>query len=161
MSKTVSINNVDYIIPEIGDTNWGEYTTDLLEALVDGVNVSFGPHDIRETTAQVVNNVTIPQIVPSLAFDPASVRGAFIEYTIFRTDNSMTPVEYLETGVLYLSYKSDAIATEKWQVKRDANDDIGYNFSLNDSGQMYYTSSNLGAGAADGTITFRSRAIMS
>jgi hypothetical protein len=158
MSKNVSINNVDYIIPEIGNSDWGEYTTDLLEALVDGVNSAFGPNDIRETTAPVVNNTT-NGLVPGLAFDPASVRGAFIEYTVIRTDS--TSAEFIETGVLYLSYKSDASTNEKWQIKRDANDDIGYDFSMADSGQMFYNSTDLGLGSLDGTITFRSRAILS
>jgi hypothetical protein len=158
MSKTVSIQNTDYQIPEQSDTEWGEYTTDLLEAIVSAVTGSFGPSDISETEITINNNATGATTINGLNFDTATVRGAFVEYTIYRTSATG---EFSEAGVIQLSYTNGNSSGEKWELQRMSNNDAGVTVTVTDSGQAQYTSTDMGASGYNGVMTFRSRAILS
>ena len=41
MADTVTVNNGSYFVPETGDTGWGDYTNQLLQALAGNTGVDY------------------------------------------------------------------------------------------------------------------------
>lgn len=158
MAKTVTVNNTTQRIPEKNDTNWGEYTTDLLEAIVTQVTGLLGDADIAETSATINNGATANTSVLGLTFDTGSVRGAVIDYAVYRSAASGVKKE---TGTLHLTYDSTASVGEKWGMAQQTNDDSGITFNVSDAGQVQYTSDTIAGTGYTGKMIFRARGILS
>jgi hypothetical protein len=93
----------------------------------------------REVTisgATITNNQASPTAVTGAIFD--GFRAAIINYSIYRSTDSN---EASQVGQLRLSYKTTA---NTWSLSDDfSGDDAGVTFSIDVTGQLLYTSSNL------------------
>lgn len=154
----VIIQGTTYLIPKEG-TNppWGEELNDYLKAIGIALSTVVGPADIVETSATIANNQAVAANVPGLSFDPAEVRGAFVEYTIYRSTDSAVKKE---TGLLTLLFDAAASIGNKWSFNRESDDDSAVILTVTDGGQVQYTSSNMAGTGYSGKITFRGRGIL-
>jgi len=89
--------------------------------------------------------------ITGLSFS-ATVRSAFIQYTIYRSYTSPT-TELASVGDLRVVSKN---SPQSWQLDDTyAGDNVGVTFSINSSGQVLYTSSIIAGTQASFKMTFR------
>lgn len=156
MAIQLTINGETYQFPSNGDSpSWGESITDWAQAITNAVNSAVGNGDIIQTVVTINNNQTSSTNVGGLVFDTSTVRGAIVDYSIYRTTSS---VELVEVGTMYLSYKSVANTWELCQVGMSTT--AGVTFTVSPSGQVLYTSDNQSGTSYTGTMSFRARALL-
>jgi len=94
----------------------------------------------REVVADqtILNNQSVAQSITGLSFDGATYRAVVLRYAIYRvTDDN----EVAQTGQLRLTYKTNAAS---WSITDDfGGDDAGVTFSVDATGQILYTSTDL------------------
>lgn len=161
MPKSLTINNVPYQYPEAGDPpGWGEEATGWAEEVTDVLNSVQGPNDITETTASIANNQTTPIEIPGLLFDPGSVRGAEIKYTVYRITDDVGSGN-AEFGVIHAIYDNAAPVTEKWKISHEYTGDSGVTITISDIGQFFYVSTDITGANYQGIMKFTGRALES
>lgn len=155
MSKKVVVNGNTYTLNQQGDNPpHGEQLSELLEALVDVSNSVVGTGDILQTSFSLSNDVVDETVVTGLQFDPALVRSAIVEYSIYRSTSSD---EASECGTMLVTYKSIA---STWEVARYSVGDAGITFTFDNVGQGKYISTNMSGTGHTGTLRFRARAFI-
>lgn len=94
--------------------------------------------DVVISNQTITNNQTTPANITGAVYDGASFRAVILEYSIYRkTDTN----EVSQVGQLRLAYKTDA---GTWSLSDDfSGDDAGVEFSVDGTGQILYTSSDL------------------
>jgi hypothetical protein len=153
IATNLTVNNNTFPYPESGDEpGWGGPATDWAVEVTGVLNTLQGVDDIPETTFNLANNTVTPQDVVGLVFNPATVRSAVVDYSIYR---STTTTELAEKGKLELIYKNGGNPGEKWTIGRVFfGDDAGITITMTDGGQAQYVSSNLGGSSYVGQMKF-------
>lgn len=159
MAINLIVNGTSYVYPDPGeDPNWGAGATDWASAVTDALNTLLASGDILDTTFSIDNNISIVTNVNGLLFDPGTVRAANIDYAIYRTSTA-NPSGNAETGVIYLIYDDSASAGSKWQLNQKIDGASGVVFSITDTGQVQYKSTDIGSTSYSGTIKFRAKTL--
>jgi hypothetical protein len=169
MSITLTVGGVSYEYPTQGEDNWGEEATNWAEAVTEQLNSIITSGDIALTTANIANgpgpaatDLSSSAPVIGLTFEIATVKGAFVEYSI---DRSTTTNKYTETGMLILTYNN---LTTSWDIARyhagsSGPSIYGVDFTCTNVGpvgQVNYTADSLITGTGyDGKIRYRARVI--
>lgn len=149
MPIPVIIDGTTYQLPVQGqDPTWGDDLSDIIQALVAVSSGSTGPGDILPSTFTLANNQTSPAAVTGLIFDEGTIRGAEISYSI---DRATSTQEVTENGTLYINYNS---TTNTWSQSQISNGNAQVLFSVI-SGQIFFTSSNMGGANYAGKMGFR------
>lgn len=152
MSEIVTIQGTDYTLNNQGDNPpFGEQQSELIRALVDVANASASGTDILPTSFTLTNNTAVAANVTGLSFDTSQVRSAFINYSIYI---STSLNEYSEAGQLFVTYKSTAAT---WELARFAVGDAFVTFTITNSGQVQYVSSNVSGTSYSGKLKFSAR----
>ena len=87
-----------------------------------------------------------------MSFNPSVVRSATINYSVY---NLTSTTELAEAGTIKAIYKNGGPIGAKWSLSQVfAGDNSGVVFSMNDNGQMLYTSTNVGGTGYIGVIHF-------
>lgn len=151
MSIPLTVNGTTYNYPEPGESKgWGEDATAFAEGVTELLSDLKGPNDIVQTTFSLANNQTSPADITGLAFDITQVRSSVINYSIYRVTDSN---ELAESGQIFIVYKNNAAT---WSLARQFfNDDSGITFSITNTGQVQYTSTNVAGTNYSGIINFR------
>jgi len=168
--KILIVNGQNYLFPEESDSPpWGALVTDWATAVTGVLDEVVGVGDIVETSAAINNNVTTPTNVTALTFNSTSVRGAIVDYSIYRVTTGGSAQESVEIGTMYLSYRPGATAGTKWGIvivgggssSIAGNTLAGVTFSMktDDSGQLQYVSTSMTGLNYSGIIKFRARAL--
>jgi len=141
MGKNITLNGTTFTIPDVGEENYGEELQELLLEVANVLNTVSPPLDISKTDFNFLNNNTSALPIAGLVFPTADVTKFKIEYIIQRTS---TTENYTESGLL-LGYQN----ATGWELSRteilNNIPDIGVTFSIDNSGQILYTSTNLPA----------------
>lgn len=160
MSISVTINNKTFNIPIAGDDpGWGEEVTEWIVEASTVINGLLGPGDILETEFSIANNTSSPASVIGLLFNPALIRAAAINYSIYRRSN-LNPSGKSEVGTMHAVYDNDAGAGDKWLFTLDGAGDSGVTFDITDVGQVTFTSTDIGAAGYIGTMHFAAVALL-
>lgn len=155
MSIPVVISGATYDLPQQGQNPpWGDDLSSLILALINIANSSSGPSDILTTNFSLANNVAAPANVTGLFFDPSTVRSAIISYSLYRSTNSN---EVSEAGQIIITYSSTAGTWELAQYDVGAS---GVVFSITNSGQVQYTSSNVIGASYSGKLKFSAKSFL-
>jgi hypothetical protein len=163
MPSNIVVNNVPIAYPSAGDgPGWGEAATTFAEEVATALGNINNPNDILETTFAVANNVGSFTNVAGLAFNTGAVRAAEISYSIIRSSNS-NPTGIVEAGSMTAVYDSAASVGSKWQVSVGpiVGPGAGCTFTVTDTGQIQYTSSDIGSTGYTGEMRFRAKTILS
>ena len=151
MSRDLTVRNNTYVYPDAGENpGWGEDATEWAQAVTDSLNDLQGPNDIPATSVIIADNVIIPSDVPGLRFIGTAVRSFEAEYNIFRSDGTNNSVE---SGRIYGYYDGT-----NWQISQQFLGDASVTLSINNLGQVQYTSSSIG-GLYVGIMKFRAKTI--
>ena len=109
-----------------------------------------------ETTFTIINDTTTATDVTGLFFDSSTVRSAHIEYSLYRYH--LTPfAEVAAVGTLRLIYKDIAGTWAFDDTRAGDATAVGVTFSVLPSGQVQYTSTDLGVGTITSEMKFRAR----
>jgi len=156
MSTPLSVGGTTYDYPENKESQgWGEEATAWATAVTDALSGLSSPVDIPLTSAIINNNQSSPINVVGLFFDPLVVRGAAIEYTIYRTSSTITTPK-AEKGVLEISYDGTDWTLARGNATADTG--ITFSFSPSTSGQIQYTSTDVGNVSYQGLMKFKASA---
>lgn len=159
MPKTLIVNGTTYEYPVPGeDPGWGEGATDWAEAVTEALSTLLAPGDILQTTFSIANNISIPTNVNGLVFDPGTVNGATVDYVVYRTSTD-NPSGNVENGMIHLVYDPSASVGQKWKMSQQVTFGAGITLSILDSGQIQYTSTDIGSAGYSGNIKFRAKVI--
>jgi hypothetical protein len=157
MAIKLIIQGTTYNYPSSGeDPNWAEETSSWAQAVTDALELLVGPNDILQTSFVIDNNQTSDSIIRGLYFNPTQVRAANINYSIYRSTDSGSLVE---TGDLLVTYDANNASGQKWQVSQRTNGNSDVLITVNDSGQFYYTSSNMTGTNYSGIMKFTAKAL--
>lgn len=159
MAKQLTIAGTVYNFPVAGESpNWGAEATETITAIVDALNSLLGPGDILQTSETIENNVAIASTVNGLIFDPNVVRAATISYSVYRM-SATNPSGFTEVSKAFIVYDDNAAIGQKWKMTIESNGDAGITLSINDAGQVFYTSTDIGSSSYTGTIVFTARTL--
>lgn len=160
MPVTLVVNNTPYEYPIDGDSpGWGQPATDWATAVTAVLNELLGSTDIIQTPFVIDNNITSFTDILGLSFNTGLVRAAVIDYSIYRTSTG-SPSGHAETGVLNVVYDNLASPGSKWSILGyGVNGNAGVTFSITDSGQVQYKSSNISSSGYSGIMHFRAKTL--
>lgn len=156
MAKTLTINNIPFEYPDKGDEpGWGGDATSWAEEVTRSLTDLIGPDDILQTAFDVANNQATLADVTGLAFNAASVRSSVITYSVYRVSDS-SPSGNTETGIMHLVYDNNA----GWALGiADVVGNSGVNFDITGTGQIQYTSTDIGNLNYQGVMKFSARSL--
>jgi hypothetical protein len=156
LPKVLIVNNTPYNYPTSGDEpGWGGDATGWACGVTAVLNDLLGPNDILETAFNVANNQTVASNVTGLAFNAASARAAVINYSVFRRSDS-NPSGKTESGEIYIVY-DDAVGWSIGQGNIVGNSEVI--FTILSTGQIQYTSTDIGTSNYIGTMKFRAKTL--
>ncbi len=159
MSVVLTINGTPYNYPVPGeDPTWGADATDWAKAVTEAISTLLGPGDILSSTFSIDNNISTDTNINGLLFDPGTIRAANIDYAIYRISSTNTS-GYAENGRLYIVYDDNASSTNKWQLSQKTAGNSGVSFSVDDTGQLKYKSTDIGSLSYSGSIRFSAKAL--
>lgn len=159
MAKQLTIAGTVYNFPVAGETpNWGQDATSCIVALAEALNSLLGPGDILQTSETIENNVSIASTINGLIFDPNVVRAATISYTIYRVSTA-NPSGFSEVSKAFIVYDDNAAIGQKWKMSIESNGDSGVLLSINDTGQVFFQSTDIGSSGYSGTMIFSARTL--
>jgi hypothetical protein len=154
MSVQVTINGEVFNYPANRDpAGWGGEATDAFVELANVVASVAGAQDILQTAANIANNQTSVANVVGLSFNPSLVRGARVDYNVYRVTSTN---EVVEQASMYLSYKPNAAL---WDITTVGSQGANIVWSITSLGQVQYTSDNMPGSSYSGQITFRAIAL--
>lgn len=154
MSTPLIVSNDTFQFPENRDSaGWGEEVTAWAKAVTDVLANITGVGDIQQTAAVILNNQVGAVNVVGLNFDPTTVRGAVIEFSIYRTSSLE---EKVEVGTIYAGHKS---TTNTWDFVVVGSAGSGVTLSITTAGQVQYLSDNMTGTGYSGTMKFRARSL--
>ena len=156
MSVPLTVSNFTYNYPSPNDNPpWGTDATAWAVAVTAALNSVIGPGDILPTSSIVLNNQSGVTNLAGLSFDPTVVRGAIIEYCIYRVTTAPSAQAVAEVGSMELVYKSTAAT---WELNRVHVGEANVTFTITALGQFQYTTDNMTGLGYVGKMTFRARA---
>ena len=111
-------------------------TTEILVNPDLAASAEFNREVVADQT--ITNNQSTPDPITGLSFDGAIYRAVVLRYAIYRVTDTN---EVAQTGQLRLTYKTNAMS---WSISDDfGGDDAGVTFSIDATGQILYTSTDL------------------
>lgn len=127
-----------------------------LDFVIEIEGADMGQGAIGETQFNLVNNQSSPANITGLLFSTATVRAAFISYSIYRKTTGVGAMEAVESGEIYVAYKAVAGI---WELVRSSNGDAGVVITIANSGQLQYTTTDYTGTASVSAIKFRASTI--
>lgn len=107
----------------------------------------------QESSFNLANNQAVAAAITGLIFDFGYTSQVIIDYVIQRTTST---TELIESGTLHLIYRPKTLT---WSIYSASTlgDASGVTFSITSTGQVKYTSSNIGGTQVLSRIVFRKR----
>lgn len=156
MPRVLIVNNTPFVYPTSGDEpGWGSDATGWASAVTQVLTDLLGPNDILETAFNIANNQTVFADVTGLTFNGASVRAANITYSVFRVSTA-NPSGNSETGTIQLDYDNNL----GWSINQGSIlGNAGVTFTVTNTGQVQYKSTDINALNYVGTMKFRAKTL--
>lgn len=113
----------------------------------------------QEQTFTLANDQSTAADIDGMVFNKIGVSVAFVEYLIQRVTTGTGATELVEAGLFIVSYNP---TSEDWNlnvVSENNPDDAGVVFSINSSGQVRYTSTDVTGDNSLSRIVWRSRTL--
>lgn len=147
----INIAGTVYEYPDVGENpNWGREATEVIVALAEALNSLVTDGDILLARAAIQNNISVFSVINGLILDSNKTKSATISYTVTRKTSEEYVVEY---GSIYLLYEDT-----QWIISRELDSgDAGIIFEIDNTGQLYYQTTNLTGINHIGLISFSAK----
>lgn len=155
----LTISGVPYNYPtNLQEAGWGEDATGWAQAVTDMLSALVANGDILPSTNAIQNNITTLTNIDGMFFNSDIVRSARIDYSVYRVSDT-TPSGVVESGMMLIALNDTAPVGQKWSITQYKNGDSGVQFTLLDSGQVQYKSSDVGITNYTGNIKFTAKVL--
>lgn len=153
MAVVLTVNGSSFEFPQNNeDPNWAQDTTAWANAVTIALNSVLAGTDLTVGEQTILNNVAATSLT-DLVFSTSLIRGAQISYVIYRASTA-TPTGTFESGIVHLIYDANGSAGNKWFIGQNSVGDAGIVFTVTDTGQLKYASSDIGATGYGGKISY-------
>ena len=159
MSKTVVVGGNEISFPTSGEQeNWAQPVSDFAEATAEVLSQFANAYDVPPNDLIIdAYNPGVDIELPGLNFPPSAVRSAFIRYAVFRQTNTTT---VYETGNITIVYNPNGPVNNKWEYSRDFIGDGQIDFTIDDSGQITFTTTAIGGISHSGKVSYLAQAVI-
>lgn len=152
MAKTLTVGTEEFDFPEEGDNaGYGENVTDWATAVSDALSTVQQRNDITNTTAAILNNVSVATAISGFSFDTSEVISINSEFIITRTTD-VPAVSLVESGYIEGNFNGS-----DWTIVVESVGNSGVTFDITAAGQVTYTSTNMTGTNYSGEIRFRAK----
>lgn len=159
MGIDLKVNNNIYSYPEPGsEPGWGQDATGWAEAVTEALDSLTGTGTINETQALIENTATDKEVV-GLLFNVSLIESATVTYRILRRTTGTGAEILAEAGEFNVSYDA---ANSQWLMSHviKSGGETRVTFSINNIGQVVYTSEALTGSSYTGYIRFKTITIL-
>jgi hypothetical protein len=158
MSIPIVVSGTIVNFPASGDSpNWAPAIIQFAQLVAAALQFSFGPFDIPPQTYTMTANVNANVALPNLTFPPSQVQGAIINYSVFRSTNTVVATE---TGQIYINYNSSFPTSQKWEISTSHVGISNTTFSITDVGQVQFSTTSITGTGYTGFVTYQASAIL-
>jgi len=165
MAIKLIIKGTPVELPESGQSpNWAPGIIEAIQALSEAVNSISGTYDVAP---QVQNISTFPENskidINNLVFPAEEVRAATIFYSVYRkteTDGPNEGQELAEAGTLQIVYNPSNPVDNKWEIQREFVGNANMQFSIDDLGQVEFTTEEMTGIDHTGILSYRAISIL-
>lgn len=165
MAIKLIIKGTPVELPESGQSpNWAPGIIEAIQALSEAVNSISGTYDVAP---QVQNISAFPESsnieINNLVFPAEEVRAATIFYSVYRkteTDGPNLGQELTEAGTLQIVYNQSNPVNNKWEIQREFVGDANMKFSIDDLGQLEFTTESMTGIDHTGILSYRAISIL-
>lgn len=137
--------------------NWAPAVIQFAEEVAAALDLIIGPFDVAP---QVLNidayNPGVNVNLPNLAFSTTQVRGAIVNYSVFRQTDSNKAAE---SGLFIIVYNPDGPVNNKWAIAQQKVNDASISFSITDNGQFQFTTTSIAGLNHTGRVTYYAKAL--
>lgn len=156
-SISVVINGTTITLPNVNtDPNWAEGVVTFFQQVAIALQGVTGTWDIPPQSYTFISNINTAVPITQLSFPTSEVRSVEIIYSIIRTTNTNSEAE---TGKLYLVYNASATVGSKWEMSREFTGSSGVTFTVDDTGQISFSSTLLAGSGFSGNIVFQAKTL--
>lgn len=148
-SKSISVPYLDKISNSMGllSDTWSDFFRNLYD-LVSFIGF--------ESYFQIENDQT-GVAVEGLQFDFRKTNQAYIDYVIQRITSGVGATELLESCTYIAVYKPNDESWSLFKMGTSGPNNSGVTFSIDDTGQVFYSSSNMTGTVRIHNLTYRTR----
>lgn len=170
MAIKITIKGTPVEIPDSGSSpNWAPGIIEAIQELASAIEGISGTYDVSPQVQPISlypENNNIP--VTNLVFPNEEVRAATIFYSVFRkTQNVVVDSvivsqgqELTEAGTLQIVYNQSNPVGNKWQIQREYVGDGNILFSIDDLGQILFTTLAMTGDEHEGILSYRAISIL-
>lgn len=151
----LTINNIPIRFPDTASSpDWSAAIIQFAQAVTDYLaTISIAglvqPAQVDISAYNGVSN----QNVTGLVFDPATVRGAEVFYTVYRETSTNSAAE---VGLLHVIYDT---LSNSWEISRSYTGDGKTTFNITSAGQIRFSNTALAGTGHTANITYTARVI--
>ena len=165
MAIKLIIKGTPVELPESGQSpNWAPGIIEAIQALSEAVNSISGTYDVAPQV-QIIN--AFPESsnieINNLVFPAEEVRAATIFYSVYRkteTDGPNSGQELAESGTLQIVYNPANPVNNKWEIQREFIGNANMQFSIDDLGQVEFTTESMTGIDHTGILSYRAISIL-
>lgn len=154
MPKQLTLDCCTFNFPIQGDTpGWGEDLTDWATKVTQLLNATCGSGSISLRERTIVNSACSCTL-SCLIFPPTTVSSFEVTYVVVRGNDYLaacSTTNISETGKMFGVFDENCGGCSAWEFSIEATGCAGVTFDIcSGSGQITYTSTNLGCGCCIG-----------
>ena len=157
MSYQVVIQGNVIELPEVSASpNWAPGQVTFNQAVANALQFSVGTFDIPPQTFAMQSNLNTNVDIGGLSFPTSEVRSATIYFYVFRQTNSSNEGQ---AGFMTILYNPNNSVSNKWEVASQSVGESTVTFTVQDNGQVSFSSDVLAGSNHIGTIGYYSKVI--
>jgi hypothetical protein len=165
MAIKLIIKGTPVELPESGQSpNWAPGIIEAIQALSEAVNSISGTYDVAPQVQDISDFPQSNRIdINNLVFPSEEVRAATIFYSVFRkteTTEFESGVELTEAGTLQIVYNNSNDVGSKWAIQREFVGDAKMEFTVDDLGQLEFTTQAIPGTPHVGILSYRAISIL-
>jgi len=165
MAIKLIIKGTPVELPESGQSpNWAPGIIEAIQALAEAVNSISGTYDVAPQVQDISDFPQNNKIdINNLVFPSEEVRAATIFYSVFRKTQPTefeSGEELTEAGTLQIVYNEGNDPGLKWEIQREFIGDAKIEFSIDDLGQVEFTTNQMTGTPHEGILSYRAISIL-
>ncbi len=137
--------------------NWAPAVIQFAEEVAAALDLIIGPFDVAPQVLNIDSyNPGVNINLPNLAFSTTQVRGAVVNYSVYR-ETDLNKVA--ESGMILIVYNPDGPVNNKWAIAQERVNDASIQISVTDNGQFQFTTTTIAGINHVGRITYYAKAL--